>query len=65
MSATRPIEMVHDTHNGNHFTVFSAATELRPKVRKTWGALNPVTRVKLSLKLYTRRPKFQKEPSHE
>ena len=30
------------------------------KVRKTWGTLSPVTRIKESKKLFKRKPKFQK-----
>lgn len=38
------------------FTIF---TPIPPKVRRSWGQLSPVTRVKGSAKTYTRKPKHQ------
>ena len=46
----------NQTYKGSNFTVFSAAVPI-PKVRRTWGNMRPVTRVKSSMKLYTRRPR--------
>ena len=56
----KAIEMVRD----GKFTIFSAAVPA-PKVRKTWGQLRPVTRVKPSMTLYRRRPKFSESDVRE